>query len=53
MEVLERAFQERDPVLTDGVRVHPGLDPFRADPRFADLLRRMGIADAAGLDRRG
>ena len=45
-EWLERAFQERDPVLTNGVRVHPGLDPFRGDPRFADLLRRMGVDDA-------
>lgn len=44
-EMLERAFQERDPVLTDGVRVHPGLDPFRPDPRFAELLRRMGVEE--------
>jgi len=39
---LERAYEQRDPYLTDA-KVYPGLDPLRDDPRFDDLLRRMGL----------
>jgi serine/threonine protein kinase/tetratricopeptide (TPR) repeat protein len=41
---LEKAYEERArPML--GLKVNPRLDPLRSDPRFADLLRRVGVFD--------
>ena len=39
---LERAYQERD-VLLSRTLPDPLLAPMRADPRFADLVRRVGL----------
>lgn len=39
---LERAYQERDPWLPLDMAA-PRLDPLRSDPRFQDLLRRIGL----------
>ncbi len=38
---LERAYEERS-VMMMYLKVLPNLDPLRSDPRYADLLRRVG-----------
>jgi DNA-binding winged helix-turn-helix (wHTH) protein/TolB-like protein len=41
-EWLEKAIKNRDYEVMY-LRVAPNLDPLRADPRFADALRRVGL----------
>jgi tetratricopeptide (TPR) repeat protein len=41
-EQLEIAFSKREPWIL-GLRIGPGFDTLRDDPRFADLLRRIGV----------
>jgi tetratricopeptide (TPR) repeat protein len=43
-EWLEKAFQVHDKGLTY-LKVDPCLDPLRSDPRFAALVKRVGIPD--------
>jgi tetratricopeptide (TPR) repeat protein len=40
---LERAYEDHSTLMIL-LRVSPELDPLRDDPRFADLLRRVGLA---------
>jgi serine/threonine-protein kinase len=39
---LEQAFKEQSSIL-QLLKVHPYFDPIRADPRFANLVRRVGL----------
>ena len=39
---FERAYQEQSNIL-QFLKVHPFFDPVRNDPRFADLLHRVGL----------
>ena len=40
---LEKAYADHDHGLT-ALKVNPGWDPLRHDPRFQSLLRRVGLA---------
>jgi len=39
---LEQAYKEQSNML-QFVKVHPYFDPIRGDPRFADIVRRVGL----------
>jgi serine/threonine protein kinase/tetratricopeptide (TPR) repeat protein len=41
--LLEKAYQERDYYLPR-LKVDPGFDSLHDDPRFADLVRRIGLS---------
>ena len=40
MSWLEKGYEER---FNPGVLIRPGFDPLRADPRFENLVRRVGL----------
>jgi TolB-like protein/DNA-binding winged helix-turn-helix (wHTH) protein/Flp pilus assembly protein TadD len=40
MNWLEKAYDER---FNPGVLLRPGFDPLRSDPRFEELVRRIGL----------
>jgi hypothetical protein len=39
---LERTYQEKSNIMMF-LKTHPHFDPIRSDPRFADLLHRVGL----------
>jgi TolB-like protein/DNA-binding winged helix-turn-helix (wHTH) protein len=47
LQALEKAYDEREDI-TD-LAVNPSWDSIRADPRFQELLRRVGLNTGAGV----
>jgi TolB-like protein/DNA-binding winged helix-turn-helix (wHTH) protein/Flp pilus assembly protein TadD len=45
MKWLEKGYEER---FNPGVLLRPGFDPIRSDPRFEDLVRRIGLPRRTG-----
>jgi hypothetical protein len=48
---LERAYNDHDSVLTT-IAFYPGSQPLRGDPRFSDLITRVGLDPAKAISRR-
>ncbi len=44
LEWLEKAYKKRDHWL-ETLKVHPWFDSLRSDPRFIELLRKMGLEE--------
>jgi TolB-like protein/DNA-binding winged helix-turn-helix (wHTH) protein len=51
LEALERAHDEREDITDLGV--NPSWDPIRSDPRFQELVRRVGLPLSPGPQDRG
>jgi len=47
---LERAYAERCEMIT-WLKIDPAFDPLRYDPRFSNLLKRVGVHDDYFLDQ--
>ena len=47
---LERAYSEHDSVVSV-IACYPGTQPLRGDPRFIDLVKRVGLNPAKAIPR--
>jgi hypothetical protein len=43
LQWLERAVEERSPWLPE-IKLDPTFDSIRSDPRFIEVLKKMGLA---------
>ena len=43
LDCLERAYTERQLAMTE-MGVEPAFDPLRSEPRFVELLHRVGLS---------
>jgi hypothetical protein len=43
IDALEKAYAERQIAMTE-IGIEPALDPLRSEPRFQELLRKVGLA---------
>jgi serine/threonine-protein kinase len=41
---LEKAYQQHDPALAQ-LKVDPSVDSLRSDPRYLELLKKLGLSD--------
>ncbi|HTG27332.1 MAG TPA: winged helix-turn-helix domain-containing protein [Methylomirabilota bacterium] len=44
LALIEKSYREHSNLVTT-LKVEPALDPLRGDPRFQELLRRVGLAE--------
>ena len=45
-QFLEKAYQERSPDIPYFIKADLRIDNLRSDPRYADLLHRMGLPES-------